>query len=166
VNRRNNNLTIYIYELAWVLPSIAIPVGMLVAIALSAFALGIHLPGVTGRVDPARLDTTPPFSQPGVRQVGPGRYEVVIVGRIWQFTPNEIRVPAGSEVTFIATSRDVVHGFKVQGTPINMMLVPGQVSTLTTRFDRPGEYLFVCHEYCGTGHHVMFGRVIVEPATR
>jgi cytochrome c oxidase subunit 2 len=91
---------------------------------------------------------------------------VVIVGRIWQFTPNEIRVPAGSEVTFIATSRDVVHGFKVQGTPINMMLVPGQVSTLTTRFDRPGEYLFVCHEYCGTGHHVMFGRVIVEPATR
>ncbi len=159
-----NNLSVYIYELAWILPSIAIPVSMLVAIALSAFAMGIHLPGPEGRLDPARLDSTPPFDKPGVRQVGPGRYEAVVIGQIWRFTPNEIRVPAGSEVTFIATSRDVVHGFKIQDSPVNMMLIPGQVSRLSARFDRPGEYLLVCHEYCGTGHHVMFGKVVVEPS--
>ena len=33
-----------------------------------------------------------------------------MVAGIWVFTPNEIHVPAGSTVTFVATSRDVVHG--------------------------------------------------------
>ena len=32
------------------------------------------------------------------------------------------------------------------------------------RFDEPGEYLLICHEYCGLGHHMMYGRIIVEPA--
>ena len=44
--------TIYLYELAWILPSIAIPVGMLVALTVTAFGAGIHLPGVAGRIDP------------------------------------------------------------------------------------------------------------------
>ena len=42
--------TIYLYELAWILPSIAIPVGMLVALTVTAFGAGIHLPGVAGRI--------------------------------------------------------------------------------------------------------------------
>jgi cytochrome c oxidase subunit 2 len=50
----------------------------------------------------------------------------------------------------------------IVGTPVNMMVVPGQISKLTVRFDRPGEYLIVCHEYCGSGHHVMSGKVIVR----
>jgi cytochrome c oxidase subunit 2 len=152
----------YIIESLWILPSIAIPLSMLVAISLSAFAIGIQLPGVAGRVDPQALDSTPPFDRPGLRELAPGRYEAVIVAQIWQFTPNEIRVPAGSTVTFIATSRDVVHGFKVEDAPINMMILPGQVARQTAHFNRPGEYLFICHEYCGAGHHLMYGRIIVE----
>jgi cytochrome c oxidase subunit 2 len=42
------------------------------------------------------------------------------------------------------------------------MVIPGQVSRVTATFDKPGEYLIVCHEYCGAGHHVMFGKVIVN----
>jgi cytochrome c oxidase subunit II len=30
------------------------------------------------------------------------------------------------------------------------------------RFDKPGEYLFACHEFCGAAHHTMAGRVIIE----
>ena len=43
--------TVYLYELAWILPSIAIPVGMLAALLVTAFGAGIHvLPGaVQGR---------------------------------------------------------------------------------------------------------------------
>jgi cytochrome c oxidase subunit 1 len=37
--------TVYLYELAWILPSIAIPVGMLSALLVTAFGAGIHLPG-------------------------------------------------------------------------------------------------------------------------
>ena len=160
---RQHPTTVYLYELAWILPSIAIPVGMLVALMVTAFGGGIHLPGNEGRVNPTKLATTAPFDKPGVVEVGPGRYEVRMVAQTWSFTPSEIRVPAGSTVTFVATSRDVVHGLFIPHANINVMLLPGQVGRVTARFDRPGEYLLVCHEYCGISHHTMSGKVIVEP---
>lgn len=169
--QRSDRLSIYIYEFAWILPSIAIPVAMIVAIALSAFAMGINVQGVYGRIDPTRVNETPPFDRPGLRQVGPNRYEAVIVAEVWRWvaaTPDdkarrvELTVPRGSEVTFIITSRDVLHGFKIQNTTINMMIIPGQIARVTARFDIPGDYLFVCHEYCGTGHHFMYGVLRVE----
>lgn len=164
MERRESYLA-YLYESAWILPSVAIPVGMLVALILTAFAIGIHLPGQTATVDPRRLAQTPPFDRPGLREVRPGQYEAVVIGQIWSFTPNEIQVPAGATVTFIATSRDVVHGFRIQGTTVNGMLIPGQVTRLTYRFTQPGEYLLVCHEYCGVGHHGMYGRIRVVAPT-
>ena len=155
--------TVHLYELAWILPSIAIPVGMLAALAVTAFGAGIHLPTVEGRVSPTRVAQTAPFDTPGLRQTGPDRYEVVLTSQIWTFAPNEIRVPAGSTVTFVATSKDVVHGLLIAGVHVNVMLLPGQVSKVTARFDRPGEYAMVCHEYCGIAHHTMWGKIIVEP---
>jgi cytochrome c oxidase subunit 2 len=157
------NTTAHLYELAWILPSIAIPVGMLVALIVTAFGAGIHVPGDAGRVDPTRLAATPPFDRPGIAEVSPGRYEVRMVAQIWSFLPNEIRVPAGSTITFVATSRDVVHGLFIPRTNVNVMLLPGQVARITARFDRPGEYPLICHEYCGIAHHTMSGRLIVEP---
>jgi cytochrome c oxidase subunit 2 len=154
--------TVYLYELAWILPSIAIPVGMLVALTVTAFGVGIHLPGDAGRLDPTKVATTAPFDQPGVVELGPGRYEARMVAGIWSFTPNEIRVPAGSAVTFVVTSRDIVHGLMIHKANVNVMLLPGQVARVTARFDRPGEYHMVCHEYCGIAHHTMWGKVIVE----
>ena len=47
--------TVYLYELAWMLPSVAIPVGMLAALAVTAFGAHIGLPGEAGRVDPATV---------------------------------------------------------------------------------------------------------------
>jgi cytochrome c oxidase subunit 2 len=157
------NSTVHLYELAWILPSLAIPVGMLVALIVSAFGAGIHLPGDEGRVDPARVAETAPFDRPGVVELGPGRYEVRMIGQVWVFEPREVRVPAGSTVSFVTTSQDVVHGLFIPGTTVNVMLLPGQVTRATARFDRPGEYLILCHEYCGAGHHIMEGRLIVEP---
>lgn len=151
-----------IYELAWILPSVAIPVGVLVAVIISAFGMHIRVPGDTGTVRAALVDTTPPFNQPGLTEIGPDRYQLTLVAQIWAFLPNEIRVPAGSEVTFVATSKDVIHGLHVEGTNVNVMIIPGRVTSQKARFEKPGEYQFVCHEYCGAGHHVMFGKVIVE----
>lgn len=157
--------TVYLYELAWILPSIAIPIGMLAALTVTAFGAGIHLPSVGGRVSPTRVTETAPFDQLGVVQVAPGRYEVRMTSQIWSFAPGEIRVPAGSTVTFVATSKDVVHGLFIPGVNVNAMLLPGQVTRVTTRFDKPGEYPLLCHEYCGIAHHMMWTRVIVEPAS-
>jgi cytochrome c oxidase subunit 2 len=155
--------TIYLYELAWILPSIAIPVGMLAALLVTAFGAGIHVPSVAGRIDPTRVTETAPFDQPGVVQTGPVSYEVRMIGQIWAFTPNEIRVPVGSTVTFVATSKDVIHGIFIPGANVNVMLIPGQISRVTARFDREGEFFMACHEYCGIAHHTMGGKVVVEP---
>ncbi len=73
-------------------------------------------------------------------------------------------MPAGRRVTFRMTSVDVVHGFQIVGTNGNTMVVPGYVSEFSTVFETPGEYLIVCNEYCGTGHHGMYATMIVEEA--
>jgi cytochrome c oxidase subunit II len=91
--------TVYLYELAWILPSIAIPVGMLAVLAVTAFGAGMHLPTAECRVVPTQVGQTAPLDAPGVKEVAPGRYEVVLTSQIWTFAPNEIRVPAGSTVT-------------------------------------------------------------------
>ena len=153
-----------VFELAWILPSVAIPVGMLVALLVTAYGMGIHVHGQEGTIDPRTAAQTAPFDNPGVREIAPRRYEVVMLSQIWFFRPNEIRVPVGSEVTFVATSTDVTHGLRVQGTNVNFMIIPGQISRASARFNQPGEYLLVCHEYCGLGHQTMSGKVIVEPS--
>ena len=149
-------------EAAWILPSTLIPAVMLVLILYATFAVGAHVPGQEEIVDPKLINQTAPFNNPGVFERGAGTYEVVMVGQTWAFRPNEIRVPVGSRVTFTATSQDVIHGLRVEKTNVNMMLIPGQVGRATAHFTQPGEYLLVCHEYCGIAHQTMFGKVIVE----
>jgi cytochrome c oxidase subunit 2 len=83
---------------------------------------------------------------------------------MWSFTPREVRVPAGSTVTFEVASADVLHGLRIDRTNVNAMIVPGEVTRVTHTFDEPGEYLMVCHEYCGIAHQAMAGRVLVDAA--
>lgn len=155
-------MTVETYERAFLWLGAVLLVACLGALLYTSVVMGLHLPGRAGSIDPQAVRTTPPFDEPGVRQVGPNTYEAVVIGQAWSFIPGEIKVPAGADVTFIATSSDVLHGFNVEGTRVNMMLIPGQISRQTYRFEEPGERLLVCHEYCGVGHHTMYGRIIVE----
>lgn len=157
-------MKVHTYEKAFLSVGIVVLIACGAALFYATFGMGIHLPGEEGRVDPSRVLSTPPFDDPGVRQTGPNEYEAVIIGYAWAFSPSVVRVPAGADITFTATTTDVLHGFNIEGTRINMMLIPGQISRNTYRFDEPGEYLLICHEYCGLGHHTMAGRIIVEPA--
>lgn len=151
------------YELIWIYLCVAVLAGLFGILLYSAFGLGIHVETDVGQIHPTQVSTTAPFSQPGLRQIGPDRYEAVIVARAWVFDPAEIRIPAGSTVTFKLTSLDVIHGFKVPRTGINRMIIPGQIAEVTHRFDEPGTYPYICHEYCGSGHHIMNGGIVVEP---
>lgn len=135
-----------------------------VALIYVSVAMGVQLPGRVGQVEPTQLGQTSPFDAPGVRQVGPNAYEVVVIGYAWGYTPRDIRVPVGADITFISTSRDVIHGLNVERTRVNMMLIPGQISVQHHRFREPGEHLLICHEFCGIAHHAMYGRVFVVPA--
>lgn len=156
-------MKVHTYEKAMLTVGAALLVVCGAALVYASVGHNIHLPGQEGRIDPRVVYSTPPFSTPGVRETSPGKYEAVVVAQTWVFNPSEIRVPAGAEVTFTVTSIDILHGFNVEGTRLNMMLIPGQISRNTYTFDEPGEYLVICHEYCGLGHHTMAGKVIVGP---
>lgn len=131
--------------------------------------MNIHLPGPDGRIIPksgqncaAAVLTTAPFNRPGVRGIAPGKYEAVMLAQQWNFYPFKIQIPAGAELTFRVTSVDVIHGFFIPGTRVNMMVLPGYVSVETYRFTRPGSYRLLCHEYCGLYHHTMSAEVAVK----
>ena len=128
------------WERNWMKVSVALLVIFAAAITISGFAAGFQLPGPDGEVDPRTVLDEGPWSDPGVR---------------------EIVLPVGAEVDIYVTSADLQHGFKITDTNVNMQIVPGQVSKLSFTFDEVGEFPYICHEYCGTGHAAMFGTVKV-----
>jgi cytochrome c oxidase subunit 2 len=102
------------------------------------------------------------YLEPKVNKLDSLTYEVFFVASMWQFQPAEVFVPVGSEVDLYLTSRDVVHGFNISNKNINMMAVYGALNKTTVKFDKPGVYDIVCHEYCGVGHQNMRAQVIVN----
>ena len=102
------------------------------------------------------------YTQPRVEQLDDHTYQVFMSARMWSFDPAEIYLPVGAEVDFFLSSKDVVHGFHIPKKNINLMAVYGAINKTTTRFDTPGVYEIICHEYCGTGHQAMRAEVIVN----
>ncbi|GAB4273624.1 MAG: ba3-type cytochrome C oxidase subunit II [Candidatus Promineifilaceae bacterium] len=154
-------------EKIYIIFSIIMLVTFATTLGVSAFVSGFQVPQPVEVVDPRTVATpgVSPFGDPveeRVRELAPNRYEAYILAQTWSFLPREIRVPVGSTVTFYVTSKDVQHGFILEKTNINMMVLPGHISKLTATFDEPGTYNFVCDEYCGVGHHTMYGQLIVE----
>ncbi len=102
------------------------------------------------------------YEEPKVVKLDEKTYQVFAVAQMWQFLPAEIYIPVGSEVDFYLTSKDVVHGFNIAEKNVNMMAIYGNLNKTTVKFDKPGVYDIVCHEYCGVGHQNMRAQVIVN----
>jgi cytochrome c oxidase subunit II len=144
-----------------------ISVSIIVLLVFMASFAGIHQATMpqsrTETVDPRTLQLSGEFieSNLGSALNPDGSVTVRFVGQQYSFTPYCILVPTDTPIVIRGTSADVVHGFLVSGTNINIMLVPGYVSTITTRFSSPGERLMPCHEFCGVGHEGMWAHVHV-----
>ncbi|EZP76907.1 cytochrome C oxidase subunit II [Parageobacillus genomosp. 1] len=149
------------YEKIWLTFGIGILFAFLTIVGVSAFAEGNQPPSCLTTIDPEKVDQTPPFNKPGLVKTGDNEYQLNIVVSAFAFTPNQIEIPKGAKVTINVTSKDVIHGFEVAGTNINMMVEPGYINTITKTFNKPGEYTILCNEYCGAGHHMMTGRIKV-----
>ena len=151
-----------LYEKIWMYAAAGIIVVFLAAMGYTTVGRAMQPPSHVETIDPASVRTDEEFGSPGVTLHEDGTATVVIQAFMFAFLPLEIRVPRGRDITFRMTSPDVIHGFQIVQTNGNTMVVPGYVSQFTTRFDRAGEYLIVCNEYCGVGHHVMSATLIVE----
>jgi cytochrome c oxidase subunit II len=150
------------YEKGWMVASGILLFFFLLALAVSAL-YGFRLPDDERHTERNPTAADSPFAKPGIVERTPGRFDAYLWAQIWSFAPNEIKVPAGSTVTFHIASRDVQHSLLIERTNVNVMILPGQVTKIAARFDEPGEYRFFCAEYCGIAHQIMFGKVVVGP---
>jgi len=151
-----------LYERAWMWIAAVLIAGFLGAILVAAGVQAVRPPSHVETINPQEVYDSEEFSSAGVETRPDGSVLVTMVAEMFFFDPDQVVVPAGKPVTFRVTSPDVIHGLEIVGTNVNSMVIPGYVSELTITFHRPGEYLMVCHEYCGVLHHEMQGVVIVE----
>ena len=150
------------YEKVWMGIAAVLIVAFLSAIIIAAGAQAIHPPSHQETINPEEVFDSEEFGSTGVEVQEDGSVRVTMVTEMFFFDPDEIVVPVGKPVTFRITSPDVIHGILVAGTNTNAMVIPGYVTEFTISFPRAGEYLMMCHEYCGILHHEMQGLVIVE----
>jgi len=150
------------YERVWMWAAGILIVLFLATLAYATVAQGIRPPSHIETINPRAVFDDARFAERGVTRKADGGAVVIAIAMTFAFQPAEIRVPANRPVTFRITSSDVQHGFQIVGTNANTMVIPGYVSEFTTVFQHPGEYLIVCNEFCGVGHHMMSGKLIVE----
>lgn len=155
------HMHLYKYEKIWLILGGATLALFLIVVGVGAFAMGQHPPSHGDIIEPEKVFETPPFDQPGLKQIGENEYELVIVAQAFMFDPGNIEIPKGAKVHFIVASPDVVHGLSIAQTNVNMMVTPGHINRLTHTFHEAGEYLMLCNEYCGIGHQVMGTRIEV-----
>ncbi len=142
-----------------------------ISVAFLAVFLGVSIGFVM--THPGRIPTTPKiapvaallagpmFSHPGVIRLGPHHYRAVVIAHQFAFNPATMTVPVNARVDFYITSADVMHGFELPGTVINVEVFPGYVAHVHQTFTKAGTYLAVCDQYCGVAHQDMLGKFVV-----
>lgn len=87
--------------------------------------------------------------------------DAYLLGRMWQWYPI-LKLKEGQTYRLHVSSTDLQHGFSLQPVNMNFQILPGYDHVLTVTPTRKGDYQVVCNEFCGIGHHLMTGRIIVE----
>ncbi|HLR63801.1 MAG TPA: cytochrome c oxidase subunit II [Pseudogracilibacillus sp.] len=153
------------YEKIWMLFGSLTLLIFLVVVGISAFYMGNNPPSCAVTLDPENVREQEPFTEPGLKQIGDNEYQLTIVTSAFDFdvgNPDKVvEIPKGATVHVVSTTTDVVHGFEIAGTNVNMMLEPGYISTLTYTFKHAGSFTLLCNEYCGVGHHLMTATIEV-----
>lgn len=152
-------------ERRWNLLVLGVVGFIILFVTATSFRFALSPPSNVETIVPATLHLQGEFTEENLGTVlnSDGSATVRFIAEQFAFVPSCLMVPAGRTVTFRTTTPDVIHGMLIQGSNANTMIVPGYISQLSTRFDKPGTYAMPCHEFCGVGHHAMWGRIQVVP---
>lgn len=90
----------------------------------------------------------------------PAGADIYLLGRMWSWSP-VLKLRKGVEYTLHLSSLDVNHGLSLQPVNLNFQIVPGYDYALRVRPTEAGVFGIVCNEFCGIGHHLMLGKIIV-----
>jgi cytochrome c oxidase subunit 2 len=101
--------------------------------------------------------------------------DLVVTGHQWWWevrypgsgviAANEIHLPVGKAFSLELNSADVLHEFWVPELARKITAVPGHPNHIWIEADKPGTYLGVCSEFCGTQHAWMHFLIVAESAT-
>ena len=86
--------------------------------------------------------------------------DVYLQAQMWMWTPI-LKLRRGQTYRLHISSLDLQHGFSLQPINMNFQILPGYDHVLTLTPTTSGEFSIVCNEFCGIGHHLMTGRMIV-----
>jgi len=86
---------------------------------------------------------------------------IKITARKFDFSPAEITVKKGEVVVLEITSSDRVHGFNLPDFKLSSEIKPGEVTRLRLTPGKPGQFVFSCNVFCGSGHEDMAGTLTV-----
>ena len=86
--------------------------------------------------------------------------DVYLISRLWEWWPI-LELEKGQNYRLHLSSLDWQHGFSLQPENINIQVHPNYDLVLTVTPNAAGEYSIVCNEYCGIGHHIMVGKLLV-----
>ncbi len=86
--------------------------------------------------------------------------DVFLLGQMWRWS-SVIVLKKDEWYKFHISSKDVMHGFSVQPINMNFMVFPNYDYVLDFKPNKTGEYMIVCNEFCGIGHHLMIGKIVV-----
>jgi cytochrome c oxidase subunit II len=89
--------------------------------------------------------------------------DIYLLARMWKWYP-VLQLEEGTSYTLHLSSLDLNHGFNLQPFNLNFQVVPGYDYGLRVTPNQAGDYRIICNEYCGIGHHLMIGKVVVTPA--
>ncbi|WP_111641780.1 c-type cytochrome [Marinimicrobium alkaliphilum] len=109
--------------------------------------------GELGRTDPRFVSEHNPF---GLDPQDPAGQDDILV------FSNILHLPVGQPHKFWLRSQDVLHNFAVPHFRAKMDLVPGTVTRMWLEPTRTGTFDVVCMQLCGTAHHAMRGKVVVQ----
>lgn len=96
----------------------------------------------------------------GIPVVAPPPGDVYLLAQRYQFRPI-VQLQRNQTYRLLLSSFDVQHGFSLQPDNVNFQVLPGYVMAIELTPEEAGEYTLVCNEFCGPGHHLMLGRIIV-----
>lgn len=87
--------------------------------------------------------------------------DAYLIGKAWQWYP-VLKLKKGVEYRVHVSSFDYQHGFSLLPMNMNFHVMPGYDHVITMTPTETGEFNIICNEFCGAGHHLMTGMIIVE----
>ena len=84
-----------------------------------------------------------------------GARTITITAQRFYFSPNEITVKKGEEVTLVIESKDVSHGLVIEDLGVRTEVKKGQSSEVKFTPENAGTFEGKCAHFCGKGHGSM-----------